>query len=176
MMKPSKLVEGAWSNMGYHRCSIGNTEILAAVYGPYESRNSQKSEYTKSLVEVVISDTSFSIDHSQNEKAMGDLFSSVIDNEKYPYLSIVICIQIFAKDENLMSACINAAYLAAVSSGLEIKYKIIAKDFLVEDSRLTLAVVPSSIFIVFSLCSSPVSLEAYKRCVEVLAQEPELAY
>ena len=122
LVKPSKLVESCWGTMGYSRYSLLDSEILAAVYGPYESRNSQKSDYKKSLVEVVISDITTQSNHSENEKVLSSLFSSVIDVEQYPYLSVIICFQVFSKDENLLSACINSEYQAILQAKLQTKF------------------------------------------------------
>ena len=172
-MKPSKLVENAWGNMGYSRYTYSESEVLAAVYGPYESRNSQKSDYKKSNIEVVISDISTNIDHLQNEKVLSDLFSSVIEVEQYPYLTIMICIQIFSKDERILSACINAVYQAIIQAKLQIKHKVIARDFFNNDNKITLAIVPKTDFILLSLCNKPIDFHYYKECINLLVQERE---
>jgi ribonuclease PH len=170
MMKPSNLVENAWVNMGYCRHLSQQSEVLAAVYGPYESRNSQKSDYKKSVVEAVVSDITTQLDHSYTEKILSELFSSVIDIEKYPYLSIMISIQIFSKDENIISTCINAGFQAIINANLQIKYQMIAKDFFNENGRITLAIVPDTDLILLSLCDNAVNFEYYKKCVYYLGR------
>lgn len=171
LLKPSKLVESSWGTMGYSRFTNAESEVLVAVYGPYESRNSQKADYKKSLIEVIVSDITVLSDQSETEKVLSQVFSTVIDVEKYPYLSIMICVQIFSKDENILSTCINAAYQAILQGKLLVKYPIIAKDFWVNESKLTLAIVPATDFILVSLCDRPIELKYLKECVAMLSKE-----
>lgn len=173
MNKPSQLVESGWPSVSYSRGSFANTEILSAVYGPYESRNSAKSNMSKCIVEVVISDLNTQTDHSASERILSDLFSSVIKVSKYPYLTIMICTQLLKKDKNFLSACINSAFLALKSSNIEINYSLISADYeLPETGVITLAVIPNTDEILLSLCEKPVDFVVYQKLVHTLAGIP----
>ena len=170
-MKPSNLIENSWGNMGFSRYSFLENQVLSAVYGPYESRNSQKSSYKKCVLEVVVSDVTTQTDHSNTEKILADLFSSVISTEKYPYLTIMICIQIFSKDENILSTIITSVYSALLETQLFIRYELIAKDFFSVDTKLTLVIVPNTDLVLLSLCNASIELDYYKSCVKALSAE-----
>lgn len=170
-MKPSKLVESCWNCMSFHRGTYGNTEVLAAAYGPYESKMTAKSNYSKCNVEVVISDVENSADHSVNERILSELFSSVIKVKEYPYLTVMICVQIFVKDFNFLSACINAGFEAVKRANLQIACDVVAKDFLNEGSLATLAIVPKSDEILLSVCEKNLPFEEFERIVLELERE-----
>ena len=170
MTKPSQLVETGWPSMSFHRGTYGHTEVLAALYGPYESRNSSKSNMSKSIIEVVISDLNPQIDHSASERILSDLFSSVIKTQKYPYLTITICVQLFTKDQNFLSACINSAFLALKGSNIEINFSLVAADYEISGGGvMTLAVIPKTDEILLSLCEKTVDFGVYKKLVHSLA-------
>ena len=173
-MKPSNLVEKGWATMGYSRMSNCNSEVLAAVYGPFESRNSQKSDYSKCLIEVVISDMHSSREFEQTEKVLSEFFASVVDVEKYPYMTIVVNYQIFSKDMTIVSTLINAGYSAIIQANLELKCRIVAKDFVNDELKLTLAIVPFSDFILLSLCEGAMDFEYYQQCVKSLENEKQI--
>jgi hypothetical protein len=170
MFGPSQLVESGWPSISYNRGTYGHTEVLSAIYGPYESRNSSKSNMSKSIIEVVISDLNIQTDHSASERVLSDLFSSVIKTQKYPYLTVMICIQLFTKDKNFLSACINSAFQALKASNIEINFSLIAADYEITGGGIaTLAVIPNTDEILLSLCEKPVEFEVYKKLVLSLA-------
>ena len=170
MSRPSQLVDSSWPSISYSRGTFGHTEVLSAIYGPYESRNSSKSNMTKSIVEVVISDLNTQTDHSSSERILSDLFSSVIKTQKYPYLTIMFCLQLFTKDQNFLSACINSAFQALKASNIETNFNLIAADYEVSGGGMaTLAVIPNTDEILLSLCEKPMDFEVYKRLVHSLA-------
>jgi ribonuclease PH len=172
-MKPSKLVETGWSCMSFHRASYGNTEVLAVVYAPFESRMTAKSNFSKGLVEVVLSDVNVADDHSEKERIISDLFSSVIQLHKYPYLTVMICIQIFVKDFNFFSACINSAFQAVKKANLALNCSVVAKDFLVGQGVTSLAIVPKTDEILMSFSENVLSFEEFERILNHLASEEE---
>lgn len=171
MNKPSVLVDAGWPTMGYTRYNKDDTQILASVYGPYESRFGQKSDSGKAIIDVVLSDCLFYTDTSAQEAALKSLFTTIVDIEKYPYMSIMINFQVLARGSQILASCMNAGLGALKAANLELKTEYLAKEFLVENTSVTLAIVPKTDSILFSLCSNAIDFEIYKKCVEELHKE-----
>ncbi|CAG9322937.1 unnamed protein product [Blepharisma stoltei] len=171
MNKPSSLVDSAWPSMGYSRYTYNDTQIIAAVYGPYESRFSQKSDFQSAIIDVVLSDCLFSIDTSSHEQILKTFFSSIIDTSKYPYLSIMLNFQILSHGCNLLSSCMNAGLEALKFSNIELKTEFLAREYSISSSQIALAIVPKTDMILFSFCKVPLSFSDYKKCVEDLYKE-----
>lgn len=109
---------------------MGNTKVLAAVYGPREVRSVTKQQ----LDEVVIQCQMSRIAASQGERIkrprdqrtramslqIAGIFQGAIRKSKYPGSQIDIYVQVLQADGGVMSACINASTLALIHAGVEL--------------------------------------------------------
>lgn len=154
--------------MGYARYSAHDTVVIAAVYGPYEPKSSVQSNYTKGLVNVIVSDVFFKTSTEDYEGVLRGVFDAVIDLREYPYLNITVSFQFIRKGGQLLASCVNAGYRAILRSGLKVKYPVIAEDFDIDNSQLTLGIVPNSDLILLSKMTRPVPLASYKACLASL--------
>jgi len=175
MDKPSALVEKGWESIGYSRYSFGDTQVVASAYGPYESKAVVKSSFEKCLVEVVISDVFFSTDTSTEEAQLKNLFSSLVDSKKYPYLCVTITIQIISRGDQLIASCINAGFLALKQACIDLKYDAFAMEFKGKTFECLLALVPHTDLILLSVVKGLMTIQDYKACVQqVCAKTQEL--
>lgn len=168
MEGPSELVQAGWPGMGYARYSAQDTIVIAAVFGPYESKSSVQSNYTKGLVNVIVSDVFFKTNTEEYEGVLKGVFDTVIDLREYPYLSITVSFQFIRKGGQLLASCVNAGYRAVLHSGLKVRHSVIAEDFNIDDSQLTLGIVPNTDLILLSKMSRPIPLASYKSCLASL--------
>ncbi|KAK8805590.1 hypothetical protein WA158_002246 [Blastocystis sp. Blastoise] len=115
---------------------MGNTKVLAVVYGPREVQMKSKEQIDKAYVECVVSVSPFSgLERKQISKnnrqtqemalAIQRCYENVILTHLYPHSQISIHLSIISSDGSLLSACINAATLALIDAGVPMS------DFLV---------------------------------------------
>jgi len=119
---------------------MGNTKVLAAVYGPHEVKNRQKQE----LDECVIQCEMTRIAASQAERVkwardaktraisqqIAGVFHAAIRKNKYPGSQIDIYVQVLQADGGVNAACINASTLALIHAGVEIvDYVVLILNF-----------------------------------------------
>ncbi|KAH9423493.1 Exosome complex component RRP41 [Dermatophagoides pteronyssinus] len=113
---------------------IGNTKVLAAVYGPHEisEQNKNKSIHDRAIINCQYSMATFSTSErksrprgdfrSQEINAyLNEIFETVIITELYPHSQIDIYLEVLQSDGSNYSACVNAASLALIHAGIPIK-------------------------------------------------------
>lgn len=113
---------------------VGNTRVLAAVYGPHEisESNKGKSAHDRALINCQYSMATFSTSERKS-RPRGDyrsmeinaylceIFESAVITELYPHSQIDIYLEVLQADGSNYSACVNAASLALVHAGIPIK-------------------------------------------------------
>ncbi|KAB7493624.1 UNVERIFIED_CONTAM: hypothetical protein RMT77_010195 [Armadillidium vulgare] len=110
---------------------MGNTKILAAVYGPHEVKNLKKQQLDEVIIQCEVSRIAASQGErvkrprDQRTRAMSQQIASVFEGairkSKYPGSQIDIYIQVLQSDGGVLSACINASTLALIHAGVELK-------------------------------------------------------
>lgn len=132
---------------------MGQTNVLAAVFGPHEvSRghgNKMKSSlHDKAFVNCQYSQASFStIERKRKPRAdirsleltnnMREIFDNVILTNLFPNSQIDIFLEVLQSDGSNMSACINAATLALIHAGIPIKdFVVSCSATLIDDTTL----------------------------------------
>lgn len=112
---------------------MGNTRVLAAVYGPHEIRSGRhKSVCDHALINCQYSMATFSTSE-RKKRPRGDyrslemssnlkeIFDTAILTELFPHSQIDIFVEVLQSDGSNYSACINAASLALIHAGIPIK-------------------------------------------------------
>ncbi|XP_014783972.1 exosome complex component RRP41 [Octopus bimaculoides] len=112
---------------------MGNTKVLAAVYGPHEIRGSKsKAQHDKVLVNCQYSMATFSTGE-RKRRPRGDrksqemtlylqqTFNAAIMTSFYPRSQIDIYVEVLQSDGGNYCACVNAATLAIIDAGIPIK-------------------------------------------------------
>ncbi|KAJ1514792.1 hypothetical protein HMI54_000574 [Coelomomyces lativittatus] len=116
---------------------IGNTKVLAAVFGPTECRIRSQALHDRAIVQVEFTQASFAkverrkvrkLDRKNLEIQLQirKTFESVIFTSQYPYSQINIYLQIMQSDGGQVQACINAATLALIDAGISMKDYVVA--------------------------------------------------
>jgi len=116
---------------------IGNTKIIASVYGPREASNRSKSYHDKAYLSCEYAMASFSttqrkksskVDRRSKEIALliKQTFESCILTQLFPRSQISIFIQVLQSDGGAISAAINATSLALINAGIPMKEFICA--------------------------------------------------
>ncbi|KAK7067310.1 Exosome complex component RRP41 [Halocaridina rubra] len=109
---------------------MGNTKVLAAVYGPREVRSLSKQQLDDCVIQCQVS----RIAACQGERVrrpmdprtramslqIAGVFQGAIRKSKYPGSQIDIYVQVLQADGGVMSACINASTLALIHAGVEL--------------------------------------------------------
>ena len=115
---------------------MGNTKVLAAVYGPREVQSTAKQQLDEVVIQCEISKIAAS--HGERVKKTTDLktrsmsqqiagvFEAAIRKHKYPGSQIDIYIQILQADGGTLSACINASTLALIHAGVELSDYVVS--------------------------------------------------
>lgn len=115
----------------------GHTRVLAAVYGPRESRQRGDSEHDRAVIRCEVSTAGFAT-AARRRTWKGDrrstslatvvqrIFESVILLETYPRSQIDVYIQVLQNDGALTVAAINAASLALVNAGVAMSDSVVA--------------------------------------------------
>lgn len=130
---------------------VGNTRVLAAVYGPHEpakmgQRGGRLSD--KAFINCQYSQAVFSTP-SRKHRPRGDfralevtsivkdICETAILSETYPHSQIDIYLEVLQADGSLLAACINAASLALVHAGIALKDMIVsASSGLINDKPI----------------------------------------
>lgn len=132
---------------------MGNTNVLAAVFGPHEvSRHGKPkaggSLHDRAYVNCQYSQATFStIERKRKLKSdlrsleitnnMRQIFDNVILTTLFPNSQIDIFLEVLQSDGSNMSACINAATLALIHAGIPIKdFVVSCSATLVDDITL----------------------------------------
>lgn len=131
---------------------MGQTNVLAAVFGPHEvSRVSGKNKgslHDKAYINCQYSQATFStIERKRKPRAdirsleltnnMREIFDNVILTNLFPNSQIDIFLEVLQSDGSNMSACINAATLALIHAGVPIKdFVVSCSATLIDDNTL----------------------------------------
>lgn len=112
--------------------NIGNTNVIASVYGPQHPKN-RESRQTRDKATIIVRCTTSSFsstthrDISRNYKSdrliantIKSTFDSIIMKHLYPRCSIEIVIEIIQNDGGEISAAINATTLALIDAGISL--------------------------------------------------------
>ena len=112
---------------------LGNTRVLAAVYGPHEIRGARsKAKHDRAVINCQYSMATFSTSE-RKRRPRGDyrsleitgnlrqVFENAILTELYPHSQIDIFVEVLQSDGSNYSACVNAATLALIHAGIPIK-------------------------------------------------------
>jgi len=118
---------------------IGNTRVLAAVYGPHEIRGraGKGAGQERAVINCQYSMATFSTSERKH-RPRGDyraieitsnlrqVFDTAILCELYPHSQIDIYLEVLQSDGSNYSACVNAATLALVHAGIAVKDMVCA--------------------------------------------------
>eukprot|EP00457_Paulinella_chromatophora_P013346 gb/GEZN01013636.1/.p1 GENE.gb/GEZN01013636.1/~~gb/GEZN01013636.1/.p1 ORF type:complete len:269 (-),score=11.86 gb/GEZN01013636.1/:147-953(-) len=110
----------------------GNTQVIATVLGPHETRRRTEALHDRALVTCEWSLANFATSErktrskqDRRSKEMANLikqtFESVILTDLFPRTQIDIQIQVVLEDGGALSASINAASMALVNAGIPMK-------------------------------------------------------
>jgi|EP00979_Chaetoceros_neogracilis_P003069 exosome complex component RRP46 len=132
---------------GSAKFSSGSTQILAAVYGPAAPRIPSRERTNEASVGVVFKfgtkAASTSADNTSNthpgyganerelERFIGDSLMACIAIDQYPRTVIEVVIQVIKVDGSLVATALNAATLALLDAGIQMKSLPIATTCLV---------------------------------------------
>lgn len=113
---------------------LGNTRVLAAVYGPHEVRGGGKTRanHERALINCQYSMATFSTSERKRRprgdyrsleitNSMKQVFETAILVHLLPYTQIDIFVEVLQSDGSNYSACVNAASLALVHAGIPLK-------------------------------------------------------
>ncbi|KAG9510229.1 Proteasome subunit alpha type-4, partial [Fragariocoptes setiger] len=116
---------------------MGNTNVLAAVFGPHEiskasSKHKASSFQERALINCQYSQATFStterkrapradIRSTEITNNMREIFETAILTNIFPNSQIDIFLEVLQSDGSNLSACINAATLALIHAGIPIK-------------------------------------------------------
>ncbi|KAL1494393.1 hypothetical protein ABEB36_009998 [Hypothenemus hampei] len=115
----------------------GLTKVLAAVYGPHQTRNKQKAQHDACIINTQFSMAVFSTT-DRKKRPRGDrksielsvllqqALSAVIETDLYPFSQIDVYVEVLHADGGIYAACVNAATLAIIDAGIPIKEYICA--------------------------------------------------
>lgn len=125
----------------------GHTRVLAAVYGPRETRQRAESEHDRAVIRCEVSLGGFA-SAARRKTWKGDrrstalatliqrTFESVILVDAYPRSQIDVYIQVLQNDGGLTVAGINAASLALVNAGVAMSDSVVACSVGMVDDEL----------------------------------------
>jgi len=113
--------------------SIGNTKVMAAVYGPHEMRFSQKKNHNpdKMAINCEFSSACFSSNErkttTKNDRKsieisanLQNLVNNIVVQDSFPGSQIDVYVELIQDDGGSYAACINAVTLALVDAGIPI--------------------------------------------------------
>lgn len=132
---------------------MGQTNVLAAVFGPHEvSRHGGKmknaSLHDRAYINCQYSQATFStIERKRKPRSdirsleltnnMREIFDNVILTSLFPNSQIDIFLEVLQSDGSNMSACINAATLALIHAGIPLKdFVVSCSATLIDDNTL----------------------------------------
>ena len=116
---------------------MGNTKVMASVYGPREVAQQSQSEHDRAIIRCEYSSASFSSGErrrkQKNDKKVTEIglllqqtFESVLFTNLYPRSQIDIFVQVLQSDGGTLCACINAATMALVDAGIPMQDLVVA--------------------------------------------------
>ncbi|XP_054162062.1 exosome complex component RRP41-like [Oppia nitens] len=112
---------------------LGNTRVLAAVYGPHDIRGSRsKARHNRAIINCQYSMATFSTSERKPRQRgdyrsleitnnLREVFENAILTELFPHSQIDIFVEVLQSDGSNYSACVNAATLAVIHAGIPIK-------------------------------------------------------
>lgn len=116
---------------GSAKFSMGETEAIAAVYGPKEVLPKHQTKDDRALIRVYYSMLPFSTSDrcrpgpsrrsKEISKVMVDALEAAVITEKYPATAIEIHVSITNANAGTRTAAINAASLALANAGIEMR-------------------------------------------------------
>lgn len=120
---------------------MGNTRVLAAVYGPHEVKSSSRlrASHEKAIINCQYSMATFSTSE-RKRRPRGDyrsleitanvkeVFETAVLAQLYPYSQIDIFLEVLQSDGSNYAACINAATLALIHAGISLKDVVCASS------------------------------------------------
>lgn len=123
----------------------GNTQVLCAVYGPYEGKQSRQLE-DRCAINCTFSITRFAgVERRQRsgadrksmefERLIEKTFEGAVLTHLYPTSQIDICCQIIQGDGSHLAACVNATSLAMADAGIPMKGLVAAASCSIVDGQ-----------------------------------------
>ena len=122
--------------------SLGNTKIIASIFGPKDSYSSPSSSSSTILAHergsIVTRVHSAAFSSTSGDKKRGDkriqewsdsittVFSSAIQLELFPRSQIEIFVEVLSADGGVLPACINAVTLALVDAAIPMKDYVVS--------------------------------------------------
>lgn len=120
---------------------MGNTRVLAAVYGPHEVRSSARTRqlHDRAAINCQYSMATFST-ADRKTRPRGDyrsleitanikeIFETAILTQLYPHSQIDIYLEVLQSDGSNYAACVNAATLALIHAGICLKDVVCASS------------------------------------------------
>jgi len=112
---------------------LGNTRVLAAVYGPHDIRGARsKAKHDRAVINCQYSMATFSTSERKHRQRgdyrsleitsnLREVFENAILTELFPHSQIDIFVEVLQSDGSNYSACVNAATLAIIHAGIPIK-------------------------------------------------------
>ncbi|KAI9145265.1 amidase signature domain-containing protein [Paraphysoderma sedebokerense] len=108
---------------------MGNTKVLAAVYGPREAPNRKETMHDRGIINVEYTLATFATPERKKQRkldrknleiahSIASTFEFVVQGTLYPRSQIDIHLQILQTDGGQIQACINAATLALIDAGI----------------------------------------------------------
>lgn len=109
---------------GSARFAHGRTSVLAAVYGPGAPRFSRKERIEGAAIEVTIHPHKGMGTSSDKEKegVVKALLEAAILLDRFPRTMIHVICQVCGDDGGLLACLMNAAVLAVINAGIDMKY------------------------------------------------------
>lgn len=120
---------------------MGNTRVLAAVYGPHEVRGSSRGKQThdRAVINCQYSMATFSTSERRTRPRteyrsleitanVKEVFETAILTQLYPHSQIDIFLEVLQSDGSNYAACVNAATLALIHAGICLKDVVTASS------------------------------------------------
>ena len=160
---------------------MGNTRVLAAVYGPHEVRSSARTKqlHDRAVINCQYSMATFST-ADRKTRPRGDyrsleitgnikeIFETAILTQLYPHSQIDIYLEVLQSDGSNYAACVNAASLALIHAGICLKDVVCSSSAGIIDRKPIVDVNYTE----ESISSSPVlTLALMPKTKEVLSME-----
>ena len=128
---------------------MGNTNVLAAIYGPHEiSKNRASASRDRATINCQYSQASFStFERKKRTKSslrsieitnnIREIFENAILTNLFPNSQIDIFLEVLQSDGSNLSACVNAATLAIIHAGIPIKdFVVSCSASLIDDTPI----------------------------------------
>jgi exosome complex component RRP41 len=111
---------------------IGNTKVLASVFGPKEVERRSMLKTSEAVLTCEFQLAPFSNPErsywgensrrtKEIESTLTRTFEAIVLTDSFPRSQIQICVQVLQNDGGLIAACINAASLALINAGVPMK-------------------------------------------------------